>query len=328
MFVIVVFLESGSELIETLKTKLGSFTSPIKTKIQSSLTDLKTKWKTLTAADRTGVGKVLTTIVGNIDKFGDSGSNPVGAIQGAINIVGSVSSLFGPTGQLVSIGLSFISGLLGLFGKGPKPKPIAEVVREQIDQALAKYRFETLTDKGKALIDVYQRSLSYLDGPFKKEGPINKDDIKVAACRVQLDQGNAFIDELGGVIKKMFEANKADEAKKCIVACELYAQLAALKDMVMTQMLTMSSGVMEGDASGLLSSLETHRQLAKNVLEPLFTADYTSKIVPYFDPDVSVATGAYATGVLNIGKYPGALSGMHCLSSLGKVKVILVTRGA
>lgn len=188
---------------------MSGFTSPLATKVKTKVTELDTKWNGLKDSDRKSIMGTLSVISTNIEKFGDAGSNPIGAVQGAINIIGAVSTFFGPTGQLVSIGLGFISSLLGLFGKGPKPKPIAEVVREQVEKALEDFRHETLADKAGGLVNAFRGSSSYLDGVLRSDEPIDKEQIKLSASRVPLTQGDLFMGELATVILKMFKNGKA-----------------------------------------------------------------------------------------------------------------------
>lgn len=102
--------------------------------------------------------------------------------------------------------------------------------------------------------------------------------------------------------------------------CELYAQLAGLKDMIITQLITMSTDVMTSDTLGLLSYQENFREATKLLLEPLYKSSFGSKILPYFDPDISVATDSYALAVLNIKSYDRSRAGMYCLMTQSKSK--------
>ncbi|XP_028515247.1 uncharacterized protein LOC114575164 [Exaiptasia diaphana] len=263
--------------------------------------------------DRESIMGTLGVVAANIEKFGDAGNNPIEAVQGAINIIGAVATFFGPAGQLASIGLSFVSSLLGLFGKGRKPKPLGEVVREQIDDALAKYRDESLTDKAIGLIKAFRASKSYLDGAAESGKLLSKEEMIVASSRVPMTQGSEFIGELTTVIEKMFKNSKPSEALKCIKYCELFAQLAGLKDMILTQMISLAGNEMENDVNGLMSYQRDFRDAARVLLEPLFTTNFGQKVLPYFDPDISVITDSYATSLLDLGKYDRSRAGMHCI---------------
>ncbi|KXJ13442.1 uncharacterized protein LOC114575162 [Exaiptasia diaphana] len=311
-----------SKLISDVKNKLAGFTGPLATRVKTKVTELNTKWKTMKDSDRQSIMGTLGVVASNIEKFGDAGSNPIGAVQGAVNIIGAVATFFGPVGQLASIGLSFVSSLLGLFGQGPKPRPIGEIVREQIDEALEKYRDESLTDKASGLIKAFRGSKSYLDGAAESGKLLSKEEMIVASARVPMTQGSEFIGELTTVIEKIFKNSKPSEAQKCIKYCELFAQLAGLKDMILTQMISLAGNEMENDVRGLMSYHRDFREAARVLLEPLFTIKFGQKVLPYFDPDISVITDSYATSVLDLGKYDRSRAGMYCLmtQSGGKFK--------
>ena len=91
--------------------------------------------------------QTLQAAASNIEKFAKAGDNPLGAVQGAINMVAKFAALAGPTGQIVSVALSFVSGFLSLFGAGEKKKKsVGEIVKEEIDAALDKYYEKTLSN--------------------------------------------------------------------------------------------------------------------------------------------------------------------------------------
>lgn len=262
--------------------------------------------------ERKSISDTLGVVASNIEKLGDAGSNPVGAVQGALYIVGAISTFFGPAGQLASIGLSFVSSLLGLFGKGPKPKPMADIVREQIDEALDEYRYQELTDKAGGLITAYSGTKAYLDGAV---GNLSIAEIGNANTNVPIYLGIEFIGELTTVIKRMFKTSKASDAHKCIKYCELFAQIAGLKEMLLTQLIALHGDKLRNSVSMLMSYLIDFREAAKVLLKPLFKADFGQKILPYFDPDISVVTDTYATAVLDLGKYDRSRAGMYCLTT-------------
>jgi len=266
--------------------------------------------------DRTKVVATLGVVATNLEKFGNAGSNPIGAVQGAINIVGAIATFFGPVGQLVSIGMGFVSALLGLFGKGPKPKSMQQLVREQIDEALDEFRDETLTDRTIGMIRAFTDSKSYLDGAAVSGEPLSENEMIIASTRVPMTQGSEFMGELATVIDRLFRGNRVSDAKKCIKYCELYAQLAGLKDMMLTQMISLFSPAnFQNDMNRLRAYKQTIHQATKLLLKPLYTIDFGQKIMPYFDPDVSVITDLYATAVLNLGTYDRSVAGYYCLES-------------
>ena len=273
--------------------------------------------------DRTKVVATLGVVATNLEKFGNAGSNPIGAVQGAINIVGAIATFFGPVGQLVSIGMGFVSALLGLFGKGPKPKSMQQLVREQIDEALDEFRDETLTDRTIGMIRAFTDSKSYLDGAAVSGEPLSENEMIIASTRVPMTQGSEFMGELATVIDRLFRGNRVSDAKKCIKYCELYAQLAGLKDMMLTQMISLFSPAnFQNDMNRLRAYKQTIHQATKLLLKPLYTIDFGQKIMPYFDPDVSVITDLYATTVLNLGTYDRSMAGYYCLEGYGNFDLV------
>jgi len=128
-----------------------------------------------------------------------------------------------------------------------------------------------------------------------------------------MTMGLAFMGELAAVIVRLLSKNKAKDAPKCIKYTELYIQLAGLKDMMLTQMISLSPSSLRNDINGLMGHRQNLREATRVLLQPFYTIDFSSKILPYFDPDISVVTEAYATALLNLGKYDRAMAGYYCL---------------
>ncbi|XP_028514334.1 uncharacterized protein LOC114574878 [Exaiptasia diaphana] len=143
--------------------------------------------------------------------------------------------------------------------------------------------------------------------------------MQLASIRVPMTQGAEFMGELASVILKMFKDNKVSDAKKCIKYCELYATLTSIRDMILTQFISMSSNVknVQNDVNGLIGYRQNFRDGTKALFEKLYTVDYFSNIMPYFDPDDSTVTDTYSTVMLNLGKYDRSLSGQYCLQYEG-----------
>ena len=90
------------------------------------------------------VTQTLQSAASNIDKFANAGDDPIGAVQGALNMVGQFAALAGPKSHIVAVALSFVSGFLSLFGAGgKKKKSIGQIVREEIDEALGHFTSRT-----------------------------------------------------------------------------------------------------------------------------------------------------------------------------------------
>lgn len=283
--------------------------------MKKGLSGLKAKWKKLDNDERKGISLTVGVISTNVQKFASAQDNPVGAIQGAVEIIASVASNFGPMGQLVSMGLGFVSSLLGLFGKGPKPTPLSEVVRKQIDEALGKYRDHELTTKAKGLITALGESKAYLDGFASSGKQMNKGDVTLASTRVPVKEGGLFIGRLYHEIVGMLDKDNPDDAHKCLKYIELYVQIVVIRDMILTQYISMSSASdeLKGDVLGLIGMRQMMRDGAKIVLQKLYKVRYDARILVYFDPDVNAATDSLARSMFNIGKYDRSLSGYCCL---------------
>ncbi|KXJ09513.1 hypothetical protein AC249_AIPGENE17837 [Exaiptasia diaphana] len=148
-----------NKLITAVRTKLTAFSGPLSSRAKDSLSSLDAKWYDLSDDTKQGAIDTLGVISSNIEVFGNAGEDPIGAIRGAIDMVASITINFEPKGQLASVAQGFVSAVLGLFGKGPKPKPLGQVVREQIDEALEQYREKELVRRKDGTTERVQRIL-------------------------------------------------------------------------------------------------------------------------------------------------------------------------
>ncbi|XP_028518948.1 uncharacterized protein LOC114576464 [Exaiptasia diaphana] len=305
------------QLIKAVRTKLTAFSGPLSSPAKNSLTSLDKKWYSLSDDSKKGALDTLGVISSNIEVFGNAGEDPVGAIRGAIDIVASISSNFGPKGQLASVALGFVSAILGLFGKGPKPKPLSEVVREQIDEALAQYREEDLIRKKNGLVYAFRLTKAYLDGAARSGRRLSDKGAVAATVEVGRSKGVAFMGELVSEIRDMFRKNS--DARKAIRYCEMYAQLALYRDIILTQFIGMLplTKDLESHLDGYTSDRDTFRSMSRAVLGKLYEVNFDNAIIPYFDPEVSVITDALSTKLLNLGKYDRSMAGLHCLMTPG-----------
>jgi hypothetical protein len=111
--------------------------------------------------------QTLQSAASNIGKITKAGDDPLGAVQGAINMVAQFAALAGPTGQIVSVALSFVSGFLSLFGAGgKKKKSVGEIVREEIEAALDKYYEKTLSNEANGRENILHHHLSLFEIKF------------------------------------------------------------------------------------------------------------------------------------------------------------------
>ncbi|KXJ13427.1 Toxin CrTX-A [Exaiptasia diaphana] len=307
------------KLITAVRTKLSAFKDPsLASRAKESLSSLDKKWYDFSDANKQRALNNFSVISSNIKAYGNAGEDPVGAIRGAIDIVASLSSNFGPKGQLASVAMGFVSALLGLFGKGPKPKPLGEIVREQINEALEEYHDEELTRKADGLLTAFRHTKAYLDGAAESGKPFSKDERAVVAKEVERTQGVAFMGELAYAVRKMFKNNKPSDARKAIRYCEMYAQLAVIRDIILTQYIAMIPKDWENHLNGIIRDRALMRRVTKTLLETFYIVDYDSLIMPYFDADVSVITDAYSTKMLNMGNYDRSMAGLHSLMNPGR----------
>ncbi|XP_028515342.1 uncharacterized protein LOC114575187 [Exaiptasia diaphana] len=307
-------------LITEVRTKLTDFSGSLASRAKHSLSSLYKKWHHLPPDSRKGVLHTLGVISSNIEVFGNADKDPIGAIRGGINIVASISSNFGPKGQLASVALGFVSALLGLFGKGPKPKTLGEVVREQIHDALSEYRDESLAMEKHGFMLSFQLSKAYLDEAADSDGPLTTDEVIMASNKVVLNVN--FIGKIAYLIEKLFRNNKVGIARKAIRYCEMYAEVAFYRDIILTQFISMiprNNKNVRKHLNGMIADREVFRRMTRAVLAKLYVLDYDSRIIPYFDPDVNVITDTFSTKILNLGNdYDRSMAGMHCLMTQGR----------
>lgn len=138
---VIFFLLAPSNVISRLENKLDSMESAADdnnkgwtTRAKNGLRELRTNWLQTPETRREEIVTALNTAASKLEKFANAGDDAVGAIRGAVEIIASFASLAGPHGQIISVVLNFISGFLSLFGKGPSPKPLSQVVREEIEK--------------------------------------------------------------------------------------------------------------------------------------------------------------------------------------------------
>ena len=119
---------------------------------KQGLINLESKWNNIPFGDRAVVTQTLQSAASNIEKFANAGDDPLGAVRGAIDMVAQFAALAGPKGQIVSIALSFVSGFLSLFGSGGKQqKSVGQIVREEIEEALAEHYEKSLSNEAQGM---------------------------------------------------------------------------------------------------------------------------------------------------------------------------------
>jgi len=297
-----------------VKTKLRAFGKDKSVEnIEKELTGISAKWSSLSDDERGGIENSLGAIANNIESFANAKEDPVGAIQGAMEIIGTVASVFGPFGQLVGMGAGFISSILGLFGGGPEATPISEIISKEIRKVFEEYRDQDLENEAAGVMNALSEMKGYLDG-FSRAG--RKGRISITSSRTPITKGSEFVGKLLKIVRDMFQDNQQKQAGKCLKYVELYAKITALRDIIVTQSIAISDD--EDDIAGLVGFRAVMRTTAKAMLENLYVVNYGSQILPYFDPDNSPTTDAYATAILDLGKYDRSLAdGLYCLKYYG-----------
>lgn len=303
--------------ISKLNSKLSKFDQdPLAENVKKPLSKLKPKWSSLSDDERDGIAATLEVVSDNIGAFAEAKTNPVGAVKGAVNIISSIASNFGPIGQVVSLGLGFFSSILGLFGKGPEPTPLSEVVKKEIRNALDAFHNTQLINEAKGVITALSASKAYLDGILSVEKQFSPSPVLISA-RVPITQHTASIGMLLAEIERLMKKNTVSDSKKCLKYVELFAYEMTLQDMILTQIIGMYSNKdleTNGDKQGLIGTRQLLRSMTKPLFKKLYTIDYGSKILPYFDPDVQVIADSYATSLLDLGKYDRSLAkGLYCI---------------
>ena len=304
--------------ISQIRGKLSDFKDTATAKIGPILNkfDAVSDWNKMSTADRVTVSAALNAVAGNLDKLANAKDNPIGAIQGTINIIGGFAAMAGPHGQIASIVLGFVSSFLGLFGNSREEKSMAQIVREQIDDALEAFRDELLFDKAAGVVKEFQMSKVFLDSIAQSddgEGDLS-DDITTIYCSIPVLRNVDFMGTLENRIRAVFDATVPRDAARCIKYIELYAKIAALKDLLVGQLAALVPDSKRRLRNAVLAVQTSLREESKALVEFLYSSDPDQKVLPYYDADLSLVTDAYAIKVLGISDYDRSLKGLRSLS--------------
>ena len=263
--------------------------------------------------------QTLQSAASNIEKFAKAGDDPIGAVQGALNMVGQFAALAGPTGQIVAVALSFVSGFLSLFGiGGKKKKSIGQIVREEIDEALAQFYEQDLSNQARGIAKTFDVSKAYVDRLAQSGNKLTVAQAGSLERNVPLYLGLEFMGTLSSEIERLLRANKRNEAKKTLRYIELYAKMAVLKDVIMQEVATLLPDELEPNRQAMFAAQNVLRGQQKELLQFLragrFDKSHNKMAVNYFDPDVNPVTDAYMTAVLKIPDYDRSMAGIWCLT--------------
>ena len=268
----------------------------------------------MSTADRVTVSLAVTFIATNLDKVANVKDDPIGALQGTINIIGGFAAMVGPHGQVASIVLGFVSSILGLLGNTKQEKSVEQIVREQIDDALEAFHDQLLFDQAAGVVTAFQVSKAFLDPMTQSDKDLSDVTLNAINCNVPITQHVEFMGTLDSRIRTLFDTTDPPDAKKCIKYIELYAKIAVMKDALVGQtaaLIPSSEEVLQGSVLAVQQSL---RESAKALFEFLYSSDPDQKVLPYYDVDLSVVTDSYAMKVLGIANYDRSLKGLRSFS--------------
>ena len=275
-------------------------------------------WAAKPFPERAFITTALWTASRNLGSFANAKEDPMGAVIGAVNIVASFAAVLGPTGMLVSAGISFFAGILSMFGKKPqKQKSVGEIVREQIDDALDQFYDQSLTDEAQGAIEAMTHSKAFLDGVASTGNIISDSEANSLSSHVPVYYGITFMSKLSAIIRRLIRGNDPKEARKCIKYIELYTTIATIKDMTLQQFATLLPASHENIRFGIYAVQESVRQGQASLFGFLYQGDFANKIMPYYDPDMSPVTDTYLKKVLKL-KLPNygynGVIGTHCFT--------------
>jgi hypothetical protein len=283
---------------------------------KSGLSGLRSKWGSLPFAERNALMTSMNVAASQIEKIANAGDDPVGAVRGAINLVGALSVAAGPAGMIVNVAMNFVSGLLSLFGIGgkKKQKTVGEIVREQIDEALDKYADRTLMEEAEGIMEMFDNSKAYVDSLTKHNRRLTLHEANMIAASVPLWQGLKFMGKLSGVILNLIKKNEVKSSRKLLKYIEVYANVAVLKDMIVMETAMLMPDELKVHGAAMLVVQNKMRRKQKNQFKFLFEADISKPAIHYYDPDKYPITDSYLNGLLKVPNYDRSLSGTWCIT--------------
>ena len=275
---------------------------------------IREKWSKFSVADREVLTEALQATPTNVQTMVNFKDDPLEAIKAGMDTIASFAQLAGPHGQIVSEVLSFISGFISMLG-GEQEKSVGEIVREQIDEALAKFREQSLVDEAKGVNRQLDASKSYLDSLSRSAGTLTVPQSQLLGTNVPLYNGMTFLGKLMGFIEELIKENKIENGKKALVYIELYCKLATVKDLIVTQTAALLPDELAPNRDALIYTMKQLRNQQKNVLKFLFETDVKNNLMPHWDPDEFPATDHYLLKVLGVPNYwRGPLNGLYCMA--------------
>ena len=259
--------------------------------------------------------QTLQSAASNIEKFANAGDDPIGAVLGALNMVGQFAALAGPEGQIVAVALSFVSGFLSLFGTGGKKKTsLGQILREE----LAQFYEQELRNQALGTAKTLDLLKAFVDTLAQSGNKLTNAQAQSLQINVPVYLGSPLMGTLQSEIERLLRANKRNEAKKTLRYIELYAKMAVLKDVIIQEVATLLPDELEPNRQALFAVQIGLRDQQKNLIQFLragrFDKSHNKMAVNYFDPDVNPVTDAYMTAVLKIPDYDRSMAGIWCLT--------------
>ena len=259
--------------------------------------------------------QTLQSAASNIEKFANAGDDPIGAVLGALNMVGQFAALAGPEGQIVAVALSFVSGFLSLFGTGGKKKTsLGQILREE----LAQFYEQELRNQALGTAKTLDLLKAFVDTLAQSGNKLTNAQAQSLQINVPVYLGSPLMGTLQSEIERLLRANKRNEAKKTLRYIELYAKMAVLKDVIIQEVATLLPDELEPNRQALFAAQIGLRDQQKNLIQFLragrFDKSHNKMAVNYFDPDVNLVTDAYMTAVLKIPDYDRSMAGIWCLT--------------
>ncbi|XP_043922233.1 uncharacterized protein LOC122797778 [Protopterus annectens] len=307
-----------SETSKILQQKLESFKGTA-SKAKAGINDLVKAYDSASSNTKNNINNMLSTTVSSLNKFVNAESNPIGAVQASLDIVSSMTAFAGPAGAMMSLGLSFISGMLGLFCQAPKAeKPIGDVVREQIEKALAKFYDQTLKNEAEGCIEAFQHSKAFLDGVASAvDGQVPDSAVSSLSAHVPVYHGLTFMGKLASAIRDVIRKDSPKEGEKCMRYIELYANLATLKNMILLQLAALIPDSQSAIRAGVLGVRNSLSSTSRTMLKFLYSPkDKYVNIVSYFDPYRYPITDGYMTKILMLEAPDRSMYGVYSIRNL------------
>ncbi|XP_031561293.1 uncharacterized protein LOC116297242 [Actinia tenebrosa] len=276
------------------------------------ITKLEREWDAQELEERKARAKALDTVKKNIIALGDGADDSNKAIKGVLSLVEGAASLAGPLGELVSVGAMFVSSFLSMFGHTKKPKPMAVIVREQINAALEEFLEEVISNEAEAAVMAFRSAKGYVDALGQDNDKIPDDDVDALASNVPAREGISIMSKLFNFIEDMIEDNRPKDARKCFRYLELYLRLATLRKMILMQVVSLIPETRNITAQGYIGSMNVILDETEYMLNFLHDLSLQSKLMPYFDGDRYFQTAAYLKIELNLER-PNPFPGLHCI---------------